>query len=75
MVISVSGVGFTSENLAILEEAIAAGARKVKYTDKEITYHSLDDMLRIRDLMRKQLGIVSGSGAVRYAETSKGLTS
>jgi len=72
---------FTKENLKNLEAAIAEGAQKVKYSDKEIEYRSLKDMLKIRDLMRKELGIGQCSpgkkglfGGVRLkAEHSKDL--
>lgn len=47
---------FTEENLLILEEAIVKGVRRVKYTDKEVEYRSLDEMIKLRDLMKKQLG-------------------
>lgn len=48
---------FTAENLAKLEEAIVAGVQRVKYSDKEIWYQSLSDMLKVRDLMKKALGL------------------
>ena len=66
-------IGFTRENLAALEQAIATGAKRVKYADKEITYNSLQDMLALRGLMRKDLGITSTDSGRRYASTSKGL--
>ena len=50
-------LGFTAQNLKILEDAIATGARKVKYTDKEVEYRSLKEMSAIRSLMRKKLGL------------------
>jgi len=46
---------FTEENLALLEQAIVDGVKKVKYTDKEVEYRSLDEMMKIRNLMRKEL--------------------
>ena len=48
---------FTKENLTALEHAIAEGAKRVKYSDKEIEYRSLEEMLKIRDLMKKELGL------------------
>lgn len=54
--------GFTFERLQLLEEAIADGARIVKYTDKEVEYRSLDEMLKARDLMRRKLGLKSKCG-------------
>lgn len=57
-----SSVGFTTDNLELLEAAIAEGALKVKYTDKEIEYRSLKDMLKIRDLIKKELGLCKRPG-------------
>jgi len=72
--------GFTIERLEALEEAIADGALKVKYSDKEVEYRSLKDMMKIRDTMRKALGIDSCSaggglfgGKRLKMEHSKGL--
>lgn len=47
--------GFTQDRLDCLEAAIAEGALKVKYSDKEIEYRSLNEMLKIRDIMKKEL--------------------
>lgn len=52
---------FTVENLKALEEAIASGVQRVKYSDKEIWYQSLSDMLQVRKLMREALGLVDNS--------------
>ena len=49
--------GFTLERLQALEQAIAEGALKVKYDNKEVEYRSLDDMMKIREAMRKVLCI------------------
>lgn len=46
---------FTEENLELLEQAIVEGVKNVKYSDKEIEYRTLDEMMRIRNLMRKAL--------------------
>lgn len=48
-------VKFTEENLNALNEAIAEGISKVKYSDKEVEYRSLDDMIKLRNLMKKEL--------------------
>ena len=66
-------VSYTQENLDAINDAIAKGVRSVKYTDKEIVYRSLDEMLKIRDLICKALGLVTGRGSRRVASTSKGL--
>lgn len=47
---------FTLENLAALNEAIATGAREVQYGDKRIVYNSLEQLLRLRNIMMFELG-------------------
>ena len=47
--------GFTQEKLDALECAIAEGALRVKYSDKEIEYRSLKEMMAIRDVIKKEL--------------------
>ncbi len=64
---------FTQAQLDLLEVAISQGVRTVKYTDKEVTYHSLAEMLQLRQTMRVALGLVSTAGNRAYFETSKGL--
>ena len=53
-------MAWSSEDLVELEKAIASGARRVKYQDREVEYMSLSEMLKARDLIRKELGITSG---------------
>lgn len=65
-------MAFTQPQLDALEEAIAQGALTVKYQDKEVTYRSLSDMMKIRDLIRQKLGSSVAVGRV-YPVTSKGL--
>lgn len=65
---------FTADNLLALEDAIVKGVRRVKYTDKEVEYRSLEEMLQLRNLMRKELGVgASGAGARLLGKFSKGL--
>jgi len=50
-------VAWTQEDLTKLEAAIAGGALRVKYKDREVTYRSLAEMLQLRDQMRNDLGL------------------
>lgn len=50
-------MAYTQSQLDTLEAAIATGAREVDYGDKKVVYSSLGDMLKIRDLIRGELGI------------------
>ena len=64
---------WTAEDLKNLEEAIAQGIKEVKYHDKEIVYRSLDEMLQIRNEIRKCLGLVKCGGGRIFAKASKGI--
>lgn len=45
------------EHLAALENALAQGVTSVSYDGKTVSYRRLEDMLKIRDWMRRELGI------------------
>lgn len=59
--------------LSTLEAAIATGTRDVYYGDKRVSYRTLDEMLRIRDIMRAELGVTPTAKRVIYPQHSKGL--
>jgi len=63
---------WTQADLEALESAIASGTLRVKYTDKEIWYRSLSEMMAIRDRMRQALGL-TGRGVRLLAKHDKGL--
>lgn len=63
---------FTTQQLTDLEAAIAQGALIVKYSDKTVQYRDLTEMMRVRDLMRKELGIVSPQNLRILPSFSKG---
>ena len=48
-------MAYTSEQITALESAIAEGALRVKYADKEVEYRPLDDMIRILNIMKAQV--------------------
>lgn len=50
-----SHVGFTQDQLKRLDDAIAQGITKVTYADRHISYRSLDEMLKVRELMKRSL--------------------
>lgn len=67
-------MAYTQSQLDKLEAAIAAGELRVKYEDKEVLYRSLNEMLQIRDLIRKDLGIIGTGEGRLYARFDKGLS-
>lgn len=64
---------WTTTDLETLEKAVAQGTLRVKYADKEIEYRSLNEMLRLLDLMRKELGVAPKNGGRKFASFDKGL--
>lgn len=65
-------MAFTQAQLEALEQSIARGVRRVQYADEAVEYRSLDEMIRLRNTMRRQLGGSLASGRT-YAQFSKGL--
>lgn len=48
-------MAFTLEQYNVLTEAIASCTLTVKYADKEVTYRSTNDMLKILGMMKDEL--------------------
>lgn len=64
-------MAWTSSDLAALEAAIKLGAKRVTYgegtTRKEVEYHSLEEMLQLRELMRTDIGVAAGTRPARFS--------
>lgn len=63
---------FTLTQLAAINTAIASGTLKVRYADKEVTYHSLTELMAARDLIRSEL---QASGVLAASSSSRGVAS
>lgn len=67
-------MAYTQQQLDALKAAIADGALVVKYGDKSTQYRSLDEMIRIKEMMEDELGInVNATGGIVYPTFGKGL--
>ena len=67
-------MAYTQGQLDALEAAIAEGTLKVEYGDKKVEYRSLNEMIRIRDLIKYELTPADQKvGKRTYASFSKGL--
>ena len=66
-------MAWTQSDLDAIDAAIKSGTTMVKYDTKTVTYRSLDELIRIRGLMQKELGLTTGASGRVYAETSKGI--
>lgn len=62
----------TQTQLTALEEAIFQGALIVEYDGKKVEYRSLNEMILIRNMLRKELGLISGTNRAIYHSTSGG---
>lgn len=58
-----AGTEITIENLNALEGAMVEGVKKVKYSDKEVEYRTISEMMEIRNFMRKCLGLDKSSAS------------
>ena len=65
-------MAWSQTDLDNLEKAIALGTRRVKYSDKEVEYNSFADMMKARDAIRKELGLIDAAHKRIYSEHTKG---
>lgn len=68
-------MAFNQTQITALESAIAQGVLTVKFNDRLVTYQSLNDMLRARDIMRAELGTSSAgtNGRIQHLTAGSGL--
>lgn len=68
-------MAWTIEEYNALKSAIATGAKTVKYSDKEVTYRSLEEMAAVLRAMAEELGLTDQNSSSRhYPGYSKGTT-
>lgn len=68
-------MAWTTAQLTALETAISNGSLSVEYGDKKVVYRSLDEMLKLREIMKRELYGSTASGEASRVKTkfSKGL--
>jgi len=64
---------FTQANLRAINKAIASGVLSVEYADKKVTYQSTSDLIKVRELIKGELGLNSGRNLRVYNDYNKGL--
>jgi hypothetical protein len=65
-------MAWTQDDLDVIERMIAQGVLEMEYGDKKLKYTSLNDMLRVRDLIRAELGLTNSTSNRKYAQFNKG---
>ena len=68
-------MAFTQTQYDALTDAISQGALTVKYADKEVTYRSLDEMIRIKGMMEHDLGLTKNTSRAIKSSYKSGLNS
>jgi hypothetical protein len=65
-------MAFTQVQLNAIEEGIASGTTTVSYEGKSVSYRSIDEMLRIRTIIMRALGLIPASSATVLVAHSRG---
>jgi hypothetical protein len=65
-------MAFSQAQLTAIEDAIASGTTHVSYEGKSVEFASLDVMLRIRNIIMIQLGLISGTSATVLVAHDRG---
>ena len=64
---------WTQSDLAEIERAIATGAKRVRFQTHEVEYHSVAEMLRVRDLIKAEVSPASAAPHAVVARFHRGL--
>lgn len=62
----------TQADYDALKAAIAGGYLRVRHGDRDVTYRSMDEMVRALNMMARELGIIRPVNRV-YTSVSRGL--
>jgi hypothetical protein len=66
-------MAWTTQQLAALETEIAQGTTRVTFEGRTVEYRSLAEMIRLRDLMRRELATAASAPPnITYATFSRG---
>lgn len=67
-------MAFTQTEIDKLKQAIALGALRVRYADRDVTYRSLDEMRETLGMMEAEVGTAAGKRRTRKVlfQTSRG---
>lgn len=60
-------MAWAQTDLDAIEAAISTGAKRVRYQTHEVEYHSVADMLKVRDLIKGELQPGSVSPGAMFA--------
>lgn len=55
-------MAYTATDLTVIEAAIANGQLRVKFADREVTFRSMDELIRARDIITAS---IDGTSSIR----------
>jgi hypothetical protein len=58
-------MAWSQSDIDALKAAIATGTRSVSYSDRAVTYHSMDDMLKALQAMEAEVAGTQATGGTR----------
>lgn len=66
-------MAWTQADLDTITAAIATGAKRVRFQTHEVEYHSLSDMMRVRDMIRAEIDAAGTyAGGLVFTEFQSG---
>ena len=65
-------MAWESSDITALETAIKSNVRSVQYADRSVTYHSMDEMLKLLDKMKRAVNVSTAPTSCTYAKFQKG---
>ena len=66
-------MAYTQIQLDALDSSIAKGITEVTYDGQTVKYRSLSEMLKVRKMMRDELGLNATRTTRTYLESSRGV--
>lgn len=65
-------MAFSSADLTAIEKAIASGVLRVQFSDRQVTYQSISDLFKVRDMIKNSLaGSTAGVTRSTFASFTK----
>jgi hypothetical protein len=67
-------MAWTQSDIDILQAAITSGkgAKSITFADQSVSFHSIDEMLKLLAVMRQEVLAGAGGSRTRYASIGKG---
>ena len=65
-------MAYTQQDLTNIQAAIASGALEIRFSDRTVTYRSVDDLLKAKNEIQNALNAQSGTKPIRTTRIETG---